>query len=75
MKKSLFALSFIALFGFGLTSCNKCVTCASCPDGISLSDDAGNDVSEKEICEDDAASKEDYDAGIAIIEAFGCTCK
>lgn len=75
MKKSLFTLSLIALFGFGLASCNKCVTCGSCPDGVTISDDAGNEVAEKEICEDDAASKEDYDAGIAIIEGIGCTCK
>jgi len=35
----------------------------------------GNEVDSQEICEDDAASKEEYDAGIAIIEAIGCSCK
>jgi hypothetical protein len=75
MKKSFIALSVVALFGLGLTSCSKCQTCSDCPDGITLQDDAGNDVTEQEFCEEDAADKDEYDQGIALIEGFGCSCK
>lgn len=75
MKKTLFTLGLLAAFGMAISSCSKCVTCGSCPDGITMTDDAGNDVSEKEICQKDAASKDEYEQGIAVIEAFGCTCK
>lgn len=74
MKRNLLILGVAVLFGVGMASCSKCQTCGDCPDGITLQDDAGNDVDEVEVCEDDADSKEDYDAGIAIIEGFGCTC-
>jgi hypothetical protein len=75
MKIKAFTLILSTGLLFGITSCNKCVTCDSCPDGITLTDDAGNDVESQEICEDDASSKSEYDAGIALIEGFGCTCK
>lgn len=75
MKTRLLTLLMVAMFGFGLASCNKCQTCGDCPSGMQLSDENGNLQDEVEICEDDADSKEDYDAAIAIIEAFGCTCK
>ncbi|HAW19021.1 MAG TPA: hypothetical protein DCX14_02465 [Flavobacteriales bacterium] len=75
MKIKTFTFLFAATMMFAATSCNKCVTCDSCPDGVTLEDDMGNEVDSQEICEDDAASKEEYDAGIAIIEAIGCSCK
>jgi hypothetical protein len=74
MKRTILSLGLVALFGFGLASCNKCVTCGSCPEGITLTDDAGNDATEVEFCESDADSKDEYDAAILLIEGFGCTC-
>ena len=65
MKKVL-TLVAVAAFAFSVASCSKCQTCDSCPDGVTL-DDA-------EICQADFDNKDDYDAAIAIIEAFGCTC-
>ncbi|MBT3648282.1 MAG: hypothetical protein HN542_08595 [Flavobacteriales bacterium] len=76
MKRINLLFAAVALFGMiSLNSCSKCQTCSDCPDDITLYDDAGNEVSETEVCEDDAASKEEFDQGIALIEAFGCTCK
>jgi hypothetical protein len=69
MKKKLFTLGLVAMFGLGLASCNKCVTCGDCADGVEIEGDG-------EICEDDFDSKEDYDASVSLLESslFGCTC-
>jgi hypothetical protein len=74
MKKSLLVLGVAAMFGLGITSCNKCQTCGDCPDGLTFTEEDGTESTEVEICEDDADSKEEYDAAIALFEAFGCTC-
>lgn len=59
---------FAAVAGFfAMTSCKKCVECTDCPTGVTFTE--GN-----EICEDDFDSKDDYDAAVSVIEAFGCTC-
>ncbi|NQV54108.1 MAG: hypothetical protein HQ500_13060 [Flavobacteriales bacterium] len=76
MKKNLLVFGLVTLFGLGLASCNKCQTCSDCTDGVERTDESGNAVDELEICEDDADSKEEYDASIALLESFGgCKCK
>jgi len=54
----------VAFFAVG---CSKCVECADCPEDVTLD--------QSELCQDDFDSKDDYDAAVAIIEAFGCDCK
>ena len=63
MNKFLTPLLLIAFLAVG---CSKCVDCDGCPEGVTL------DASE--LCQDDFDSKDDYDAAIALIEAFGCEC-
>lgn len=63
MKKILFLLAL----AFTFASCNKCVDCGDCPEGVTLE--------KTELCQDDFDSKDDYDAAVAIIEAFDCECK
>ena len=75
MKKSILTFGLVALFGLGISSCSKCTTCNACPDGISLTDDSGNEVSEQEYCESDFENKSDYDLTISLAEGFECTCK
>ena len=60
----LFSLVIISIF---FVSCSKCVECADCPSEVTLE--------QTEFCEDDFDSKEDYDAAVALVEAFGCECK
>jgi len=75
MNKRLFTIAIASIALIGATSCNKCVTCDSCPDDVSLLDDNDNEVESVEYCEGDFDSKEDYDLSVALIEGFGCTCK
>ncbi len=68
MKKVLL-LGTAAAFAFAFASCSKCVTCGDCDDGVTI------DSADAEICEDDFDDKADYDAAVALVEAFGgCTC-
>ncbi len=55
-----------AFLVISFAACNKCVTCGSCPAGVTLD--------QAEICQNDFDSKADYDAVVALTEAFGCTC-
>lgn len=64
MKKFYFSLLMVAFFAVG---CSKCVECGDCPEEVTLD--------QSELCQDDFDSKDDYDAAVAIIEAFGCDCK
>lgn len=74
MKKNLFALGLVALFGFGLSSCNKCFNCANCDEGVTFINSNGTETTEVEVCEKDAANDTDFDAALADYESFGCTC-
>ena len=74
MKNNVFILALIALFGFGLSSCNKCVTCESCDEGVTFINSNGTESIDAEICENDAANKDDYNSAIADYESYGCTC-
>ena len=66
MKKKITSALLGAFLVISFTACNKCVTCGSCPAGITLTDE--------EICSKDFDSKDEYDAAVAVVEAFGCTC-
>ena len=73
MKK---VVSILGSFCFVLlmASCGgNCQDC-SCSGGVTFEDADGNEVSEAELCEDDASSKEEFDLGIQFIEALGCEC-
>jgi len=74
MKKNLLTLSLIALFGFGLSSCNKCQKCTGCDEGVTFLNTNGTESLEVEVCENDAANKDDFEAAIADYESYGCTC-
>lgn len=73
--KNYFKIVVAVLFIFSLGACSKCVECGSCPEGITLTDEAGNDVVSIEVCEEDAGSKEEFDQAVEVIEALGCDCK
>ena len=74
MKKVYLAAVLAGFLGFGLTSCNKCQTCGSCPDGVTLVDEDDNEVESQEFCEDDFDNKSDYELTISLAESVGCTC-
>jgi hypothetical protein len=75
MKKNYLKIFVALAFVFSLGACSNCVECGDCPEGVTMTDASGNDVSSLEVCEEDAASKEEFDQGIEIIEALGCDCK
>ncbi len=64
MKKILLTL-FVS--GLLFSSCQKCVECTNCPNDVALID--------TEICEDNFASKDDYNTAIEQVESLGCNCK
>ncbi len=72
MKKTLFTLSIIAVFG--LSSCNNCLTCSGCDEGVTFISSDGSESTEVEVCGNDAASNDDFDAAISEYESYGCTC-
>ena len=53
----------------------KCVECSDYTNEVTLTDASGNDVNILEVCEDDFASKEEYDQAVSFTQAFGCECK
>lgn len=62
-KKNIFKVIIAsAAIMFSLSSCSKCQTCSY-----------GGDS--EEFCQDDFSDKDEYKGYIALIEAFGGTCK
>jgi hypothetical protein len=62
-KKNILKVAFSAvILMFSLNACSKCQTCTYAGDS-------------EEICQDDYADKDEYKAYIALVEAFGASCK
>ena len=76
MKKRLLSIFAIGFLAITMASCGgKCVTCSDCPEGVTLTNAAEEEVASLEVCEDDFDSKEEYDQAISLTEGFGCDCK
>ena len=62
MKKlNVLTIAALLFIGFSFSSCSKCVTCTTM--GI-----------ETEVCEEDFASSDEYDAAVAAVELVGGSC-
>tara|TARA_B100001758_G_C17918621_1_gene357364 strand:+ start:285 stop:512 length:228 start_codon:yes stop_codon:yes gene_type:complete len=75
MKKFFYQFIVLVFISAFVSSCSKCVDCSDCPDGITLTNASGEDVSSLEMCEEDFDSKEDYDQSVSLAEGLGCDCK